>query len=121
MPAISCSILIATVAAILPSRFLKTWILTHPVSLCFIVIIGLPAATPKEHINNASFALGNFINGVLLIDSCSLPNYAQLMAGQTAMPFSFPSLHLFGPSVRQLSPPSLFLSMGRVDCGNQIV
>ncbi|KAI9571848.1 amino acid/polyamine transporter I [Boletus coccyginus] len=30
--------------------------------LCFVVIIGLPAATPKEYINNASFALGNFSN-----------------------------------------------------------
>ncbi|KAG6370727.1 amino acid/polyamine transporter I [Boletus reticuloceps] len=30
--------------------------------LCFIVIIGLPAATPKEYMNSASFALGNFSN-----------------------------------------------------------
>jgi len=30
--------------------------------LCFAVIIGLPAATPKEEMNTASFALGNFSN-----------------------------------------------------------
>jgi len=30
--------------------------------LCFAVIIGLPAATPKEYMNSASFALGNFTN-----------------------------------------------------------
>ncbi|KAF8553642.1 hypothetical protein OG21DRAFT_1497597, partial [Imleria badia] len=30
--------------------------------LCFAVIIGLPAATPKEYMNSASFALGSFSN-----------------------------------------------------------
>ncbi|KAI9571846.1 amino acid/polyamine transporter I [Boletus coccyginus] len=30
--------------------------------LCFVVIIGLPAATPKEYMNTASFALGDFTN-----------------------------------------------------------
>ncbi|KAH0834010.1 amino acid/polyamine transporter I [Lanmaoa asiatica] len=30
--------------------------------LCFAVIIGLPAATPKEYMNSPSFALGNFSN-----------------------------------------------------------
>ncbi|KAG9311034.1 amino acid/polyamine transporter I [Chiua virens] len=30
--------------------------------LCFAVIIGLPAATPKESMNSASYALGNFSN-----------------------------------------------------------
>ncbi|KAG8218026.1 amino acid/polyamine transporter I [Butyriboletus roseoflavus] len=30
--------------------------------LCFAVIIGLPAATQKEYMNTASFALGNFSN-----------------------------------------------------------
>ncbi|KAF9219347.1 amino acid transporter [Gyrodon lividus] len=32
------------------------------VCLCFAVIIGLPAATPKDFKNSASFALGNFSN-----------------------------------------------------------
>lgn len=40
-------------------------VLTDAISLCFVVIIGLPAATPKEYINTASFALGNFSNGLL--------------------------------------------------------
>ncbi|KAG0694600.1 amino acid/polyamine transporter I [Suillus ampliporus] len=30
--------------------------------LCLAVIIGLPAATPKENMNSASYALGNFTN-----------------------------------------------------------
>ncbi|KAG6330592.1 hypothetical protein ID866_8495 [Astraeus odoratus] len=30
--------------------------------LCFAVIIALPAATPKEYMNTASYALGNFTN-----------------------------------------------------------
>ncbi|KAF8130357.1 amino acid/polyamine transporter I [Boletus edulis] len=30
--------------------------------LCFVVLIGLPIATPKEYMNSASFALGNFTN-----------------------------------------------------------
>ncbi|KAI6038890.1 amino acid/polyamine transporter I [Pisolithus marmoratus] len=30
--------------------------------LCIVVIIVLPAATPKEYINSASYALGNFTN-----------------------------------------------------------
>ncbi|KAF9238374.1 amino acid/polyamine transporter I [Melanogaster broomeanus] len=32
------------------------------VCLCIAVIVGLPAATPKEFMNTASFALGNFSN-----------------------------------------------------------
>ena len=32
------------------------------ISLCLAVIIGLPAATPKEYKNSASYALGNFTN-----------------------------------------------------------
>ncbi|KAH9973549.1 APC amino acid permease [Lactifluus volemus] len=32
------------------------------ISLCFAVIIALPAATPRELKNNASYALGNFTN-----------------------------------------------------------
>ncbi|KAF8130354.1 amino acid/polyamine transporter I [Boletus edulis] len=30
--------------------------------LCFVVLVGLPIATPKEYMNSASFALGNFTN-----------------------------------------------------------
>ncbi|KAF8556713.1 amino acid transporter [Imleria badia] len=30
--------------------------------LCFVIIVGLPAATPKEYINSASYAIGNFTN-----------------------------------------------------------
>jgi hypothetical protein len=36
--------------------------LRYSASLCLAVIIGLPAATPKEHMNSASYALGNFTN-----------------------------------------------------------
>jgi len=32
------------------------------ISLCFAVIVALPAATPKEYKNTASYALGNFTN-----------------------------------------------------------
>ncbi|KAF9238376.1 amino acid permease-domain-containing protein [Melanogaster broomeanus] len=32
------------------------------ICLCIAVIVGLPAATPKEFMNTASFALGNFSN-----------------------------------------------------------
>ena len=32
-------------------------------SLCLAVIVALPAATPKEFRNTASFALGGFSNG----------------------------------------------------------
>jgi len=36
--------------------------LRYSISLCLAVIIGLPAATPKEYMNSASYALGNFTN-----------------------------------------------------------
>ena len=32
------------------------------VSLCFVVIVAFPAATPKEYKNIASYAFGNFMN-----------------------------------------------------------
>ena len=35
---------------------------SRALSLCMAVIIALPAATPKELMNDASFALGNFTN-----------------------------------------------------------
>lgn len=46
------------------ATFVEARILIHVISLCFAVIIGLPAATPKEYMNSASFALGNFSNGL---------------------------------------------------------
>ena len=36
-------------------------------SLCLAVIVALPAATPKELKNSASFALGNFTNCMSLL------------------------------------------------------
>ena len=34
--------------------------------LCLAVIVALPAATPKEFRNSASYALGNFTNGMFV-------------------------------------------------------
>ncbi|KAH7882169.1 amino acid/polyamine transporter I [Phlebopus sp. FC_14] len=41
---------------------LQTFYVVLNVLLCLAVIIALPAATPKEYMNSASFALGNFTN-----------------------------------------------------------
>ncbi|OAX32315.1 amino acid transporter [Rhizopogon vinicolor AM-OR11-026] len=41
---------------------LQTVYVVLNVALCLAVIIGLPAATPKEYMNTASYALGNFTN-----------------------------------------------------------
>lgn len=41
---------------------LQTFYLAINIILCFAVIIALPAATPKEFMNSASYALGNFSN-----------------------------------------------------------
>lgn len=38
--------------------------------LCLAVIIALPAATPKEFRNSASYALGNFTNGMYRMLVC---------------------------------------------------
>ncbi|KAG1851835.1 amino acid permease-domain-containing protein [Suillus subalutaceus] len=41
---------------------LQTVYVVINICLCFAVIIGLPAATPKANMNSASYALGNFAN-----------------------------------------------------------
>ncbi|OAX33684.1 hypothetical protein K503DRAFT_775337, partial [Rhizopogon vinicolor AM-OR11-026] len=41
---------------------LQTVYVVLNICLCLAVIIGLPAATPKEYMNSASYALGNFTN-----------------------------------------------------------
>ena len=41
---------------------LQTLYVILNVLLCLAVIIALPASTPKELMNDASFALGNFTN-----------------------------------------------------------
>ena len=54
----------ATSGVVWHSQLLQSLNADPVISLCFAVIIGLPAATPKEYINSASFALGNFSNGL---------------------------------------------------------
>ncbi|KAF8130355.1 amino acid/polyamine transporter I [Boletus edulis] len=43
------------------ARLQKLYIILN-FCLCFVVVIGLPIATPKEYMNSASFAFGSFTN-----------------------------------------------------------
>lgn len=53
--------LICTLATSFLARVQRVYLAIN-ISLCFVVIVGLPLATPKQYMNTPSFALGSFDN-----------------------------------------------------------
>ncbi|KAI6135074.1 amino acid/polyamine transporter I [Pisolithus croceorrhizus] len=53
--------LICTLATSILARVQRIYLAIN-ICLCFVVIIGLPIATPKQYMNTPSFALGSFDN-----------------------------------------------------------
>ncbi|KAF4564023.1 GABA-specific high-affinity permease [Pleurotus pulmonarius] len=77
-----CHALVASGATKIIARLQSVYILVN-IALCLAIIIGLPAATPREFKNTAKYALGHFENTLAFSMGTDLPAILESPIGQS--------------------------------------